>query len=91
MKSVDIKTNTHIDYSTEINDKNGKLKIVNIAIISKYKILFSKVLVPNWSEKLFVMKKVKNNTSWTNVINDLKGKKMELFMKTKCKKQIRNN
>ena len=27
--------------------------------------------MPNWSEEIFVMKKVKNTVPWTYVINDL--------------------
>ena len=30
--------------------------------------------VPNWSEEIFVIKKVKNTVSWTYVIIDLHGK-----------------
>ena len=39
MKPADVKTNTYI----EINDKTQKFKIGDIAIISKYNIIFAKV------------------------------------------------
>ena len=29
--------------------------------------------MPNWSEEVFVIKKVKNTIPWTYVINDLNG------------------
>ena len=29
--------------------------------------------VPDWSEEVFVIKKVKNTVRWTYVINDLNG------------------
>ena len=29
--------------------------------------------MPNWSEEVFVIKKVKNTVSWTYVINNLNG------------------
>ena len=29
--------------------------------------------MPNWSEEVFVIKKVKNTVTWTYVINDLNG------------------
>ena len=29
--------------------------------------------MPNWSEEVFVIKKVKNTVPWTYVINDLNG------------------
>ena len=32
-----------------------------------------KLYTPNWSEEVFVIKKVKNAVSWTYVINDLDG------------------
>ena len=37
MKPDDIKSNTNIKSSKEINDKDYKFKIVDIARISKYK------------------------------------------------------
>ena len=32
--------------------------------------------MPNWSEEVFVIKKVKNTIPWTYVINDLNGEKI---------------
>ena len=51
------------------------LKLVNIkkVRISKYKNIFGKCYFPNWSEEVFVIKKVKNTVPWTYVIRDLKG------------------
>ena len=43
--------------------------------ISKYKITFTKGYIPNWS-KVFVTKKVKNTTSRTHVISDLKDEEV---------------
>ena len=71
MKSSDLKSNTYIDSSKEINDKNPKFKIGDIVRISKYKNVFAKGYTPNWSEKVFVIKKVSNAVPWTYVINDL--------------------
>ena len=31
---------------------------------------------PNWSEEVFVIKKVKNTVPWTYVINDLNGEEI---------------
>ena len=39
--------------------------------MSNYKNIFTKGYVPNWSEKAFVIKKVKNIVPWTYVISDL--------------------
>ena len=73
MKSANVKSNTYIDSSKEINDKNPKFKIGDNVRISKYKNVFAKGYTPNWSENLFVIKKVKNTVLWTNVNNDLNG------------------
>ena len=70
MKPVDIKPSTYINSGKEINDKGPKFKVGDIIRISKYKNIFSKGNVPNWSEKGFITK-VKNTVSWTSVINDL--------------------
>ena len=76
MKLVDVKSNTYINSSKEINDKDPKFKIGDIVRISKYKNIFAKGYVPNWSEEVFVIKKVKNTVPWTYVISDLKGKEI---------------
>ena len=60
MKPVDVKPNTYIDSSKDINDKHPKFKIGDIVRMSKYKTIFSKGYVPDWSEEIFVIKKVKN-------------------------------
>ena len=65
MKPVDVKSNTYIDFSKEVNDKNPKSKIVDNVRISKYKNVFTKGYNPNWSEEVFVIKKVKNTVPWT--------------------------
>ena len=44
MKPVDVKSNTYIDSSKEINDKNPKFKIIDNIRISKYKNVFAKRL-----------------------------------------------
>ena len=76
MKLVDVKSNTYIDFNKEINDSNPQFKIGDIVRISKYKNIFAKGYVPNWSEEAFVIRKVKNTVSWTYVISDLKGEEI---------------
>ena len=73
MKPVDVKDNTYIDSSKEVNDKDPRFKVYNHVSISKYKNIFAKGYRPNWSEEVFVIKKVKNTVPWTYVINDLSG------------------
>ena len=50
MKPVDIKDNTYFDFEKEINDKDPKFKIGDHVRIFKYKNIFAKGYVPNWSE-----------------------------------------
>ena len=71
MKPVDVKTNTYIDSSKEINDKDPKFNIGDIVRTSKYKNIFTKVFTPNWSEEIFVIKKVRNTVPYTYVVNDI--------------------
>ena len=64
MKPVDVKSNIYIYSSKEINDKDAKFKVGDIVRISKYKNIFAKGYVPNWSEEVFIIKKVKNTEPW---------------------------
>ena len=65
MKPVDVKSSIYIGSSKEINNKDPKFKIGDIVRITKYKNIFGKGYVPNWSEEVFVIKKVKNTVPWT--------------------------
>ena len=85
------KSNTYVDSSKEINNKNPKFKIGDIVRISKYKNVFAKYYTPNCSEETFVIKKVENTVPWPTLLMILKGKKLlEPFMKKNCKRQIKN-
>ena len=42
MKPVDVKDNTNIDSSNEVNDKDPKFKVSDYVRISKYKNTFAK-------------------------------------------------
>ena len=81
MKPIDVKDNTYIDlvelYSEkEVNDKDPKFKIGDHVRISKYKNIFAKGYMPNWSEEVFIISKIKNTVPWTYIINDLNGEKV---------------
>ena len=76
MKPVDIKSNKYIDYDQKINKEGPKFKVGDNVRISKYKNIFAKCYIPNWSEEVFAIKKVKNTVSWAYVISDLKGKEI---------------
>ena len=76
MKPADVKHNTYINDNKEINNKDPKFKVGDHVRISKYKNIFTKAYMPNWSEEVFVIKKVKNTVPWTCVINDLNGEEI---------------
>ena len=76
MKPTDVKDNTYINADKEINNKDSKFKVGDRVRISKYKNIFAKGYIPNWSDEVFVIKKVKNTVPWTYVINDLDGEEI---------------
>ena len=76
MKPIDVKDNTYINTSKEINNKDPKFKVGDHIRISKNKNIFAKGHMPNWSEEVFVIKKIKNTIPWTYVINDLNGEEI---------------
>ena len=78
MKPVDVKDNKYIDSMElpsikQVNDSNHKFRVGDHVRISKYKNIFVKGYIPNWSQEAFVIKKVKNTVPWTYVTNDLNG------------------
>ena len=73
MKPADVTDNTSIGFKKEVNDKNPKFKVGDHVRISKYKNIFPKVYMPNWSEEIFIIKKIK---PWLYVLNDLNGEEI---------------
>ena len=73
MKLADVKSNRYIDSSKEINNKDSKFKVGDIVRISKFKNTFANGYIPNWSEEVFVIKKVENTVPWRYVNNDVNG------------------
>ena len=92
MKPIDIKDNTYINTSKKIYNKDPKFKVGDHVRISKYKNIFAKGYMPNWSEEVFVIKKVKIlfHGLMLLVISTVK-KLLEHFMKKNCKRQIKKN
>ena len=76
MKPADVKPSMYIDFNKE-NDKEGpKFKAGDNVRISKNKNISAKGYVPNWSEEVFVIKKVRNTMPQIYVISDLTEKKL---------------
>ena len=68
MKPIDVKNNTYINTSKQVNYKDPKFKVGDRVRISKYKNIFPKGYMPNSSEEVFVIKKVKNTVPWTYML-----------------------
>ena len=58
MKPIDVEDNTYINTRKKINNKDPKFKVGDYVRISKYKNIFAKGYMPNWSEEIFIFKKV---------------------------------
>ena len=92
MKPIDVKDNTYINTNKEINYKDPKFKVGDYIRISKYKNIFAKGYMPNWSVEVFAIDRIKNTVPWIYVINDLNGEEITgTFMKMNFKKLIRKN
>ena len=76
MKPIDVKDNTYINTDKKINNKDPKFKVGDRVRKLKYKNEFAKGYVPNWSEEVFVVNKIKNTVPWTYEINNLNGEKI---------------
>ena len=76
MKPVHAKDDKYIDFEKEVNNRDPKFKVGDHVRTCKYKNIFAKGYTPNWSEKVFVIKKVKNTIPQTCVINDLHGEEI---------------
>ena len=76
LKLIDVKDDTYVDTKKGVNDKDLKFEVGDRVRISKYKNIFAKGYIPNWSEEVFVVNKIKNKVPWTYVINDLNGEEI---------------
>ena len=73
---ADVKDHTYVDFKKEVNEKDPKFKVGDHVRLSKYKNIFAKGYMPNWSEEVFVVTKIKNTVPWTYVISDLNGEEI---------------
>ena len=59
MKPNNVEDDSFAEYNEESNKKDPKFKVGDHVRISKYKNIFAKGYSPNWSEEMFVVKKIK--------------------------------
>ena len=76
MKPINVKDNAYINIDQEVNDKDPKFQVSDYVRISKYKNIFAKGYIPNWSEEVFVISKIENTVPWTYATNDLNGEEI---------------
>ena len=87
IKLFDKRSSTYIDFSKENNEKDPEFKFRDHVRILKYKTKITKGYVWNSSEKLFVIKKVKNTVSSTWAIEHLDGEEIfETFYEKQLQK-----
>ena len=63
MKSVDVKSNTYVESSKEIDNKYLKFKIGDNVRISKHENVFAKGYTTSWVEEVLVIKKSQKHCS----------------------------
>ena len=69
----------------KIIKKDPKFKVGDHVRISKYRNYFAKCYTPNWSEEVFLIKKIKNTVPWIYIISDFNG---EEIVRTFYKKEL---
>ena len=60
MKPIDVTDDSYAEYSEDFNKKGPNFKVNDHVRISKYKNIFAKGYVPNWSEEVFIVNETKN-------------------------------
>ena len=87
MKPVDEKSQIYI--FTLVKTLIIELLSLKLAILLKnlkrlkYKNVFAKAYTPNWSEEIFMIKKLRKTVPWSYVINDLKREEL-IILNIKC-------
>ena len=76
MKPIDVTDDSYIEYNEDFSKKDPKFKVNDHVRIFKYKNIFAKGYVPNWSEEVFIVNEIKNTIPWTYTISDLNGEKV---------------
>ena len=76
MKPIDGTSDSYTEYNGNSNKKDPKFKAGDYVRISKYKNIFPKGYIANWSKEVFVVSKIKNTVPWTYDISDLNGEEI---------------
>ena len=76
MKPIDVTNDSFAENNEESNKKGLKFKVGDHVRISKYKNVFAKGYVPNWSEEVSIVNKIKNTVPWTYTISELNSEQI---------------
>ena len=77
IKPIHVTSDSYVEYNEDSNEKDPEFKVGDHVRISKYKNIFAEEYTQNWSEKVFVVSKIKDIVPWTYVISDLNGGKID--------------
>ena len=58
MKPIDVRDDSFAQYNEESNEKDPKFKVGDHVRISKYINVLAKGYTPNWSEEIFIIKRI---------------------------------
>ena len=70
MKPKDVGDNKRV-YTDAHNEKDSRFKVGDRVRISKFKNIFAKRYVPNWSKEIFIADKINDTVPYTYNIKDL--------------------
>ena len=76
MKLINVTSDYDAEQNGDANKQDPKFKVGDRVRISKYKNIFAKGYVLNWSKEVFVINEIKNIVPWTYAISDLNGEEM---------------
>ena len=92
MAPANVKSSIYIDFNVEKNDEDSQFKVGDLVRISKYKCIFVKGDIQNWSEEVLWLKKLKILCCGHMLFAILTVKKfLERFMKKNCKREIKQS
>ena len=84
---VDECNNTYHTIFNQKKERDPKFKIGDYVRISRYKNIFAKRYTTNWSEEVFVIRKIKNTVPWIKNINNLNDEEItETFYEKELQK-----
>ena len=76
MKPTDVISDPYAEYNGDSNVTKPKFEVGDHIKIPKYKTIFAKEYMRNWSEDVSVVSKITNTVPRTYVISDLNGEKI---------------